>query len=183
MLCLEFYKHPKTTKLNFNTTKEEGDGSKLPSPSLIEHHHKRRQWHIVTLSFFFLLLLRHKKKATIACCHHLFCSISTIDDVVFFFFFSNTKKTKHTKKQQKKTKRREGVYFQAPALPSHFWLLLLPFCFKHFLLASSSSQAEEKKCREGSEPAHQFRMFSVFSSLLWNSLWLVEEVLALLCLF
>ncbi len=29
LLCPEPYKHPKTTKLNFNTTKEEGDGSLL----------------------------------------------------------------------------------------------------------------------------------------------------------
>ncbi len=40
---------------------------------------------------------------------------------------------------------REGVYFQAFALPSHFWLLLLPFCFKCFLLTSSSFQTKEKK--------------------------------------
>jgi hypothetical protein len=31
-LCPELYKHPKTTKLNFNTTKEEGNGNKLPLP-------------------------------------------------------------------------------------------------------------------------------------------------------
>jgi hypothetical protein len=29
LLCLEPYKHPKTIKLNFNTTKKEGDGNKL----------------------------------------------------------------------------------------------------------------------------------------------------------
>jgi uncharacterized membrane protein len=46
----------------------------------------------------------------------------------------------HTK-TTKKTKRREG----APTLPSHFWLLLLPFCFKHFFLASSFSHAKEKR--------------------------------------
>jgi hypothetical protein len=42
LLCLEPYKHPKTTKLNFNTTKEEGDGNKLPLLFLLEHHHKRK---------------------------------------------------------------------------------------------------------------------------------------------
>ncbi len=41
--------------------------------------------------------------------------------------------------------RREGVFLQAPTLPFHFWLSLLPFCFKCFLLASSSSQTKEKK--------------------------------------
>jgi len=30
-------------------------------------------------------------------------------------------------------------------MPFHFWLSLLPFYFKHFLLASSFSQVEEKK--------------------------------------
>jgi hypothetical protein len=40
---------------------------------------------------------------------------------------------------------REGAYFQALALPSHFWLLLLPFRFKCFLLTSFSFQTKEKK--------------------------------------
>jgi hypothetical protein len=44
------YKHQKTTNLNLNTTKEEGDGNKLPSPSLLEHHHKRKQQCIATPS-------------------------------------------------------------------------------------------------------------------------------------
>jgi hypothetical protein len=51
LLCLEPYKHSKATKLNLNTTKEESNGNKLPSPSLLEHHHKRRQRCIATLSF------------------------------------------------------------------------------------------------------------------------------------
>jgi hypothetical protein len=41
--------------------------------------------------------------------------------------------------------RKEGAFFQAPTLPSHFWVPLLPFCFKCFLLTFSSSRAEEKK--------------------------------------
>jgi len=64
------------------------------------------------------------------------------------FFFSNRRKEKNTKKktiEKKKMQKREGAYFQAPVLPSHFWLLLLPFCFKCFFLASSYSQIEEKK--------------------------------------
>ncbi len=44
--------------------------------------------------------------------------------------------------------RREGAFLQTPGLPSHFWLLLLPFCFKHFLLASSSFQAKKRKNKE-----------------------------------
>jgi hypothetical protein len=49
--------------------------------------------------------------------------------IVVIFFFSNTKKTKHTRKQQKEPKKREGVYLQAPTLPSHFWLPFLPSTF------------------------------------------------------
>jgi len=43
-LCyaLNFINTQKTTKLNFNTIREEGDGNKLPLPSFLEHHHKRR---------------------------------------------------------------------------------------------------------------------------------------------
>jgi len=92
LLCPKPYKHPKTTKLNLNTTKEKDNGT------LLCHH----------------LLLRQRKEG---------------HGVVFFFFFSNIKKIKHTRKQLKKTKRREGVYLQAPVLPSHFWFLLLPFRF------------------------------------------------------
>jgi len=43
LLCPKPYKHPKTTKLNLNTTKKEGNGSKLPLHFLLEHHHKRRR--------------------------------------------------------------------------------------------------------------------------------------------
>jgi hypothetical protein len=58
-----------------------------------------------------------------------------------------------------KMKRKEGTYFQALTLPSHFWLPLLPFCFKRFLLAPSSQVKEKKKktiekkknCRKGKE--------------------------------
>ncbi len=46
--------------------------------------------------------------------------------------------------------RMEGVYLQALTLPSHFWLPLLaslfcPFISSAFSLASSYSQAKEKK--------------------------------------
>jgi hypothetical protein len=50
LLCFKPYKHPKTIKLNLNTTKEEGDGNTLPSLSSIEQHHKRRQQR-VAMSF------------------------------------------------------------------------------------------------------------------------------------
>ncbi len=47
---------------------------------------------------------------------------------------------------------REGTYFQAFALPSHFWLLFLPFRFKRFLLTSSSFQTKEKKKHNEKKP-------------------------------
>ncbi len=50
LLCPEFYKHPKTTKLNLNTTQKKGNGNKLPSPSLLEHHHRRTWQRVTTLS-------------------------------------------------------------------------------------------------------------------------------------
>jgi hypothetical protein len=51
-LCPEPYKHQKTTKLNLNTIKEEGDGNKLPLPFSLEHHHKKKQQHVfMPLSF------------------------------------------------------------------------------------------------------------------------------------
>jgi hypothetical protein len=58
LLCPEPYEHPKTTKLNLNTTKEEGDGNKLPFPSSLEHHQRRRRQCVVTPFFF----LRHRKE-------------------------------------------------------------------------------------------------------------------------
>jgi len=45
--------------------------------------------------------------------------------------------------------RREGAYFQALVLPSHFWLLFLVSCFCPFVsntfTLASSFQVEEKK--------------------------------------
>jgi hypothetical protein len=43
------------------------------------------------------------------------------------------------KTTKKKTKRRKRVDLQTPALPSHFWLSLLPFCLKCFVLVATSA--------------------------------------------
>jgi len=65
------------------------------------------------------------------------------------FFFSNKRKTKRTKKnktiKKKQMQKKDGAFLQVPVRPSHFWLLLLPFCFKRFFETSFSSQAKEKK--------------------------------------
>jgi hypothetical protein len=73
------------------------------------------------------------------------------------FFFSSRRKKKHTHThKEKKNHRKKKNAKKGGRLPlsSHFALsflalasilLLLPFRFKHFLLASSSSQTKEKK--------------------------------------
>jgi hypothetical protein len=43
LLCPELYKHPETTKLNLNTTKEKGDGNKLLLFSSLKNHHRRKR--------------------------------------------------------------------------------------------------------------------------------------------
>jgi hypothetical protein len=86
-------------------------------------------------------------------CHYflLLCNIATKEDdnALPSFSSSQTQRRESTQeKNKKKTKRREGAYLQAPALPSHFWFLLLPFYFKCFLLAYFSFQVKKKNCRE-----------------------------------
>jgi len=52
------------------------------------------------------------------------------------FFSSRRKEKKHKEKktiEKKKNQRREGAYLQAPILPSHVWLLLLPSYFCPFV--------------------------------------------------
>jgi hypothetical protein len=61
LLCPELCKHPKTTKLYINTTKEEGDGTKLPSLSYttIKEDDNTLTCHPLLL---FLLFFRHKEE-------------------------------------------------------------------------------------------------------------------------
>jgi hypothetical protein len=47
--------------------------------------------------------------------------------------------------EKKKNANKGRSLLSSFALPSHFWLLLLPFHFKCFLLTSSSFQTKEKK--------------------------------------
>jgi hypothetical protein len=58
------------------------------------------------------------------------------------FFFSSRRKRNKTKKKKtikkKKMQRKEGVFLQAPTLPSHFWVLLLPSHFYPFVLNAFS---------------------------------------------
>jgi hypothetical protein len=50
LLCLEPYKHPKTIKLNLNTTKEKYDGTLLCHHLLLRHI---KEGHGVVFFFFF----------------------------------------------------------------------------------------------------------------------------------
>jgi hypothetical protein len=64
------------------------------------------------------------------------------------FLFSSRKKEKKTKKKKNAEKGRSfplSSHSTLSLLAPTFALLLLPFCFKHFLLASFSSQVKEKK--------------------------------------
>ncbi len=107
-----------------NTAREKGDGNKLPSPSSLQQNYKRRWRHIAII---FLFSTTPPQKKTTSHCRHLLLL-----------------KHKEDKTHNTKTKRREGAYLQAPAMPSHFWFLLLPFYFKRFLLTSFSSQTKNK---------------------------------------
>ncbi len=79
--------------------------------------------------------------------------------------------------------RREGVHLQAPVLPSHFWLLLLPFYFYlfvssifswHFLLLKQKKRKKntkkkksqrKKKCKEGKELTFKLPFYPSFLAL------------------
>ncbi len=108
-----------------NTTKEEGDDNKLPSFFSLQQHYRKRRWHIAIVFFFSTTSPQKKTMAH-------YCRLLLV-------------KHKIDKTHKKTTKRREGSYLEALALPAHFWLPLLPFYFKHFLLTFFSSQAKEKK--------------------------------------
>jgi hypothetical protein len=165
-------KHPKTTKLNLNITKEEGDGNKLPLPFSLEHHHKRKRKRVVAPSFssqtqkrrprhcLFLLMLRHREEG---------------DDNLFF---SNTKKTEHMKTTKKKFKTKEGAYLQTPALP--FYPLAFAFLFQALSLAiflfsnrRKKKTQRKKKCTEGRELTFKLLFYllifgSYFCSLVFD---------------
>jgi hypothetical protein len=60
-------------------------------------------------------------------------------------FLKHKEDKTHKKRTKKKTKRREGASLQIPALPFHFWLLLLPFYFKCFLFKHKKKKPIRKK--------------------------------------
>ncbi len=92
-----------------------------------------------------------------------------------------------THKTHKKTTRKNhekgGSLPSTPVLPSHFWLLLLPFCYKRFLLTFFSFQTnrrkekkrklkknhrEKKNCRERKEFSFKLPLcLLIFGSHFW----------------
>jgi hypothetical protein len=99
-------------------------------------------------------------------------------------------------KEKKKMQRREGVYLQALALPSHFWLPLLASCFCPFVsstfsLASFFSQAEEKKEKHKEIKPHKRKKNAkkgkslpfFFSFYIWDEAFLLLSPLHILSTF
>jgi hypothetical protein len=91
------------------------------------------------------------------------------------FFFSNKRKQKKTKKkktiEKKKMQRREGVFLQALALPSHFWVLLLPSHFKcffwHLLLFKHKKRKENHREEKNAEKGRSFPLNSALAFHFW----------------
>jgi Na+/H+ antiporter NhaD/arsenite permease-like protein len=102
------------------------------------------------------------------------------------FFFSNIRKKKKTKNkktiEKKKNAKKGGNFhllnscYALSFFALTFTFSLLPFCFKRFLLASSSSQAKEKKkkkkkkqkCKEGKELTFKLSLgLLIFGSCFW----------------
>jgi len=161
LLCTKHYKHQKTIKLNLNTTKEE-----LSSPSSLEHHHRRKRRHIAIVFFFSnIKKTKHTRKqqkkkpregreitfklpmCPLTFAFLLLLSVSNAFPCIFFFS-KRRKEKKHKEKktiEKKKNAKKEGSSpstsrsaFSFLALTSA--LLLLPFRFKRFFLASFSPQ-------------------------------------------
>jgi hypothetical protein len=116
-------------------------------PSLFQHHYRRRQWRVAIVFFFSNTKktkhIKKQQKKNLEKGGSLFSSfrialslLAPASNLMFqtcspSIFFSS---------KRKEMQRRERTFLQAFALSSHFWFSLLPFCFKRFLLASSSSQ-------------------------------------------
>ncbi len=81
---------------------------------------------------------------------HFWLSISNVFSQHLFLLKQQKIIKKKTTIEKKKMQRKEGAYLQTLTLPFHFWFPLLASCFYLFIsstfsLASSFSQAEEKK--------------------------------------
>jgi hypothetical protein len=173
LLCPKPYKHPETTKLNLNTSKEKDNGT------LLCHHllfRQRKKGHDVV---FFFLFLKHKKDKThkkttkkkpkegrslpsSSRSAFSFLVLASAFPFLHFYFMcfllasssfqivrkKNTKKKK-TIEKKKTCKKGKELTFKLLLCPltfdSRFCFLVLHFHFKCFILTSSFYQVEGKK--------------------------------------
>jgi hypothetical protein len=84
-----------------NTTKEEGNGNKLPSPSLLQQHYRRRQRHIAIVFFFYAT--PSQKKMTAHCCR--------------LFLLKHKENKTHKKTTKKKPREGKELTFKLPLCP------------------------------------------------------------------
>ncbi len=178
LLCPTPYKHPKTTKLNLNTTKEKDNGTLLCHHLLLG---QRKKGHSVVFFFFFSntkkikhtrkqLKKNQKKGGSLPSSSHFAFSLLVFASAFPFLHFrfmcfllasssfqvvrkKNTKKKKTIEKKKHVKKGRNlpsSSYFALSLFDSCFCFLVLHFHFKCFILTSSFYQVEggEKKHKE-----------------------------------
>jgi len=168
-LCLEPYKHPKTTKLNLKHHQKKGDNTLSCHYFLLRH---RKEGHDVVFFFFFLNTQENnnkkkpqKKGGSLPSSSHSALSLLAPTSAFLLlhfgfkcfllaFSFYQTEEKKRKPQRRKNMQRKEGAYLQAPTLPFHFWLPLLPFRFCisisnafswHLLLFKQKKTKKQKK--------------------------------------
>jgi hypothetical protein len=173
LLCSKPYKHPKTTKLNLNTTKEKDNGTLLCHHLLLR---QRKEGHGVVFFFFFSntkkikhtrkqLKKNQKKGGNLPSSSRSAFSLLVLTSAFQFlhfrfmcFFlpsssFQVVRKKKHKKKKKRRKEKtceeRRELTFKLLLCPltfdSRFCFLVLHFHFKCFILTSSFYQVEGKK--------------------------------------
>jgi hypothetical protein len=173
LLCSKPYKHPKTTKLNLNTTKEKDNGTLLCHHLLLR---QRKEGHGVVFFFFFsnTKKIKHTRKQLkkkpkeereltfkLSFCLLTFGSHFCLPVFVLpfhvlslgIFFLSSSRKKKHKKKKNHREEKtcKEGkeltfkLLFCLLTFDSRFCFLVLHFHFKCFILTSSFYQVEGEK--------------------------------------
>jgi len=173
LLCPKPYKHPKTTKLNLNTTKEKDNGTLLCHHLLFK---QRKEGHGVVFYLFFSntkkikhtrkqLKKNQKKGGSLFSSSRFAFSLLVLASAFPFlhfrfmcfllasFSFQVVRKKKHKEKknhrEEKTCKEGNDLTFKLLLCPftfdSRFCFLVLHFHFKCFILTSSFYQVEGEK--------------------------------------
>jgi len=173
LLCPKPYKHPKTTKLNLNTTKEKDNGTLLCHHLLLR---QRKEGHVVVFFFFFSntkkikhtrkqLKQNQKKGGSLPSSSRFAFSLLVLASAFLFlhfrfmcfllasFSFQVVRKKKHKEKKNRREEKtcKEGkeLTFKLLLCPltfdSRFCFLVLHFHFKCFILTSCFYQVEGEK--------------------------------------